>query len=67
MGVAGASAGVLSGVVVGLGSYALLTASEPHESPKTMTVPLMLLAIQDSRRAGVLGWAAERDTPIPRR
>ncbi|MDA0301561.1 MAG: MFS transporter, partial [Chloroflexi bacterium] len=62
MGVAGASAGVLSGVVVGLGSYALLTAIAA-----VVVVPLMLLAIQDSRRAGVLGWAAERDTPIPRR
>ena len=45
MGVAGASAGVLSGVVVGLGSYGLLTAIAA-----LLAAPLPLLAMRDSKR-----------------
>jgi MFS family permease len=45
MGIAGASAGVLSGVVVGLGSYGLLTAIAA-----LLVAPLPLLAIRDSNR-----------------
>ena len=45
MGIAGASAGVLSGVVVGLGSYGLLTAIAA-----LLVAPLPLLAIRDSKR-----------------
>jgi MFS family permease len=45
MGIAGASAGVLSGVVVGLGSYGLLTAIAA-----LLVTPLPLLAIRDSNR-----------------
>ena len=45
MGVAGASSGVLSGVVVGLGSYGLLTAIAA-----LLVAPLPLLAIRDSKR-----------------
>ena len=46
MGVAGASAGVLSGLVVGLGSYGLLTAIAA-----LLIVPLPVIAIRDSKRA----------------
>jgi MFS family permease len=45
MGVAGASAGVLSGVVVGLGSYGLLTVIAA-----VLVAPLPVIAIRDSRR-----------------
>lgn len=51
MGIAGASAGVLSGVVVGLGSYGLLTVIAA-----VLVVPLAALALRDSRLA-VMGAA----------
>jgi len=46
MGIAGASAGVLSGLVVGLGSYGLLTVIAA-----LLIVPLMILAVRDIWRA----------------
>jgi MFS family permease len=46
MGIAGASAGVLSGLVVGLGSYGLLTAIAA-----LLVVPLAVLAIRDIRQS----------------
>lgn len=46
MGVAGASAGLLSGVVVGLGSYALL-----NLITTALVVPLIVLTLQDRARA----------------
>ncbi len=45
MGTAGASAGVLSGVVIGLGSYALL-----NLFAALVTVPLIALAVRDAIR-----------------
>ncbi len=53
MGVAGASAGVLAGVVVGLGSYGLLTAIAA-----LLIAPLPAIAIGDSRRAASTSAAA---------
>jgi len=49
MGVAGASAGVLSGVIVGLGSYGLLTAIAA-----LLVAPLLVIAIRDSKRVASL-------------
>lgn len=61
MGIAGASAGVLSGVVVGLGSYGLL-----NSIAVLIIVPLLALAVRDSRRASALGLAAAADVPARR-
>jgi MFS family permease len=61
MGIAGASAGVLSGVVVGLGSYGLL-----NSIAVVIVVPLVVFALRDSRRAAGLGVAVPADAPAPR-
>ena len=59
MGVTGASAGALSGVVVGLSSYGLLTAIAA-----LLTAPLLLMAIRDSRRVAS---GTQREAPaVPR-
>lgn len=47
MGIAGATAGLLSGVVVGFGSYALL-----NVITTVLVVPLIVLTIRDSARTG---------------
>ena len=49
MGIAGASAGVLSGVVVGFGSYGQLTVLAA-----LLLMPLLALAFQDTRRAAAV-------------
>jgi len=49
MGVAGASAGLLSGLVVGLGSYGLL-----NLLAALLIIPVAVLALRDAARPGVL-------------
>lgn len=52
MGVAGASGGILAGVVVGFGSYALLTLCAA-----VIVVPVMAFAIRTSNAARAVGQA----------